>query len=209
MLEHLFGSKTRVKLLRLFLGTPSTAFFVREIARKVGAQLHAVRRELENLEELGIIVAVPGASTEDLRVRMRKYYQLDSGFFLVQELRALVLKSQFLLEQEFRRRVQKLGSVRYFALLGMFLGEEAPREEDAVDAFIVGTVHRQRLAQLMRQFEREIGRPVNYAVMSVRDFNYRRDVGDRFLYGILEGKKVVVYDDLTPQAHAKRLDLVH
>ena len=49
MLEHLFGSKTRVRLLRLFLHHPEEAFFVRELARKTHFQMNAVRRELENL----------------------------------------------------------------------------------------------------------------------------------------------------------------
>ena len=200
MLEHLFGSKTRVKLLRIFLGNPGTAFYVRELARKVGAQIHAIRRELENLEGLGIIRGGE-ASAEDakeLRSRMRRYYQLDEGFFLVGELRSLVLRSQFLLEEEFKRRVQRLGTIRYFALSGLFIGAE-----DAVtDVLIVGKLNRQWLARLMRQFERELGRPVNYTVMSEKEFRYRWDVGDRFLYGILEAKKINVIDELTPTAKA-------
>ncbi|MDO8598743.1 MAG: hypothetical protein Q7S02_01395 [bacterium] len=200
MLEHLFGSKTRVKLLRMFLGNPGTAFYVRELARKAGAQIHAIRRELENLEGLGIIRGGE-ASAEDakqLRSRMRKYYQLDEEFFLVGELRTLVLRSQFLLEEELKRRVKRLGGIRYFVLLGMFVGAE-----DAVtDVLIVGKVNRQWLARLMRQFERELARPVNYTVMSEKEFRYRWDVGDRFLYGLLEGKKISVIDEITPSAKA-------
>ena len=200
MLEHLFGSKTRVKLLRLFLGNPGSAFYVRELARKAGAQIHAIRRELENLEGLGII-RDGEASAEDakqLRTRMRKYYCLDGEFSLVGELRALVLRSQFLLEEEFKRRVRRLGTIRYFVLLGVFVGVEgAP-----VDVFIVGKLNRPWLARLMRQFERELGRSVNYTVMSEREFRYRWDVGDRFLYGLLEGKKISVIDELTPAAKA-------
>lgn len=206
VLEHLFGSKTRVKLLRIFLGNAGTAFYVRELARKVGAQIHAIRRELNNLEGLGIIRGGE-ASAEDakeLRARMRKYYQLDEGFFLTNELRALVLRSQFLLEEEFKRRVRRLGPIRYFALLGMFVGAE-----DAVtDVFIVGKLNRQWLARLMRQFEREVGHPVNYTVMSEKEFRYRWDIGDRFLYGLLEGKKISVIDELTPATKAAALAAV-
>jgi len=200
VLEHLFGSKTRVKLLRLFLGSPGSAFYVRELARKAGAQIHAIRRELENLEGLGIIrggEATPSVPQE-LRARMRRYYRLDDEFFLVSELRALVLRSQFLLEEEFKRRVRRLGSIRYFVLLGLFVGQEnAP-----TDVLVVGKLNRPLLARLMRQFERELGRPVNYTAMSEREFRYRWDIGDRFLYGILEGKKITVIDDLTPAAKA-------
>ncbi|MDO8424908.1 MAG: winged helix-turn-helix domain-containing protein [bacterium] len=203
MLEHLFGSKTRVKLLQLFLGNPSGSFYVREISRRIGGQIHAVRRELENLEQLGIITGAeaPAPLEDGLRTRQRRYYRIDEGFFLVQELRSLVMKSQFLLEAEFKRRVTELGTLRYFALLGLFLGEaEAP-----IDVFLVGAVKRDRLTRLMRQFEREIGRTVNYTVMTVREFNYRKGIGDRFLYDILEGNKISVVDELTPAAEAAML----
>lgn len=195
-----------MKLLRLFLGNPGTSYYVREIARRVESQIHAVRRELENLEDLGIITdGTPPIEAPELQSRMRKYYRLDDGFFLMSELRSLVLKSQFLLEQEFRRRVQKLGSLRYFALLGLFIGEEPTADATPLDALIVGTVNRQHLARFMRKFERDIGRSIHYAVMSVREFHYRRDVGDRFLYEVLEGrKKIVVIDELTPHAKAQR-----
>ncbi|MFH1098304.1 MAG: hypothetical protein V1723_00010 [Candidatus Uhrbacteria bacterium] len=194
MLEHLFGSKTRVKLLRLFLGNPGTSFYVRELARKAETQIHAIRRELENLEGLGIIHSGSARSdeTQPLRARLRRYYCLDDGFFLIAELRALVLKSQFLFEEEFRRRVRKLGVIRYFALLGQFVGETGGK----VDVFIVGQLNRSRLARLMRQFERELGRSVNYTHLSEREFRYRWDIGDRFLYGILEAKKISVIDEL-------------
>ena len=203
MLEHLFGSKTRVKLLRLFLGSPATPFYVRELARKADAQIHAIRRELENLEHLGIIrgsdAGTDVATVEDgFRVRMRRYYCLDEEFSLVNELRSLILKSQFLLEHEFKRRVRKLGAMRYFALLGMFVGvADAP-----TDLIIVGQLNRNRLARLMKQFERQIGHTIKYTVLTEREFRYRWDVGDRFLYDIFEGKKISVIDELTPAAKA-------
>jgi DNA-binding Lrp family transcriptional regulator len=201
VLEQLIGSKTRVKLLRLFYGSPGTAFYVREIARAINSQIHAVRRELDNLQQLGII----RESTADennsgdvskARARMRKYFQLDQDFFLLSELRALVLKSQFLLEHELKRRVRQLGTIRYFALLGMFIGDE----ESPVDAVVVGSVRTDRLARVMRRFERDLSRPINYVVFSVRDFTVRCDAGDRFLYDLLEKKCIVVIDELTPAA---------
>src|ERR1700712_3624160 len=55
MFEQLFGSKTRVKLLSLFLNNPGRPFYVREITRKVDEQINSVRRELSNLLSIGII----------------------------------------------------------------------------------------------------------------------------------------------------------
>ena len=55
MIDALFGSKTRVKLLHLFLNNPGRAFYVREITRKIDEQINSVRRELANMLSIGII----------------------------------------------------------------------------------------------------------------------------------------------------------
>ncbi|MDD1666976.1 MAG: winged helix-turn-helix domain-containing protein [Methanomicrobiales archaeon] len=55
MLTHLFSSRTRVKLLELFLLHPEREVHVREICRITGLNINAVRRELANLEELGLL----------------------------------------------------------------------------------------------------------------------------------------------------------
>ena len=101
MLEQLFGSRTRVKLLRLFLTNPTVPFYVREISRKVDEQLNSVRRELANLTRLGVVGSI---AEQD-----KKYYQLNTSFVLAQELKAVLLKSQLLMEQDLIKRIRELG----------------------------------------------------------------------------------------------------
>jgi predicted transcriptional regulator len=90
MLEHLFGSKTRVKLLSLFLRHPDEAIFVRELTRRVGTQINAVRRELANLVRFGLIreVVEEGVSEEGVKRPglKRKYYKVNKSFSLLPEI---------------------------------------------------------------------------------------------------------------------------
>ena len=53
--EKLFGSKTRAKLLNLFFENPGKSFYVREITRVIDEQINSVRRELSNLEGIGVV----------------------------------------------------------------------------------------------------------------------------------------------------------
>ena len=53
--EKLFGSKTRAKLLQLFFSNPEKSFYVREMTRVIDEQINSVRRELNNLDGIGII----------------------------------------------------------------------------------------------------------------------------------------------------------
>ena len=72
MIEQLFGSKTRVKLLNLFYSNPNRSFYVREITRKIDEQINSVRRELANLLSIGII----SSDTNNNRL----YYEVNQEY---------------------------------------------------------------------------------------------------------------------------------
>src|SRR5580658_9019307 len=72
MIEQLFGSKTRVKLLQLFYSNPNRSFYVREITRKIDEQINSVRRELSNLLSIGIILSD--------NTNNRLYYEVNQKF---------------------------------------------------------------------------------------------------------------------------------
>jgi len=213
MLEQLFGSKTRVKLLQLFLNNPSQPYYLRELARKLKTQLNSIRREVGNLEKLGIIKSVQlvdsetdgkstrgasasGAKSKKIKRKKRsssgskKYLLADIDFILYPELKALLIKAQLLLERNFVSKIEKMAKIRLFILTGVFVGIEGL----ATDMLLVGIVNRKRLSQIVKNFEKELGRNINYTVMTQQEFKYRQDITDRFLYDILEGKKIVIID---------------
>jgi predicted transcriptional regulator len=78
MVDQLFGSKTRVKLLQLFFSNPNRSFYVREMTRKIDEQINSVRRELSNLLSIGII-----KSNAD---NNRLYYEVDQEYEYYQPL---------------------------------------------------------------------------------------------------------------------------
>jgi hypothetical protein len=196
MLEQLFGSKTRVRLLRLFLHDHQRAFFVRELTRRIGSQINAVRNELDNLVKMGLVEVVDDAAQGDGSAKgaqQRKYFRLDQEALLFPELRALFTKAQVLLEKDFVHKITQLGQVSYIALTGFFTGDESA----PTDLIVVGRVNRDKMVALIAAFEREVGKEVNYTVMTPQEYKYRRDVTDRFLYSILESKKIVVLDTIS------------
>ena len=208
MLEQLFGSKTRVRLLRLLLNNPGRPFFVRELSRRVGAQINAVRNEIDNLSKLGLLIAseAPAGEDEDEErhpkgrraAGQRKYYRVNTEAVIYEELRDLFAKSQLLVEKDFVQKMVATGKISYLALAGFFVGEkDAP-----TDVFVVGSVAREKVVTVIRAFEREVGREINFTIMTPQDYKYRREVTDRFLYSLLEARKVVVVDTLTQSKSA-------
>src|SRR5206468_11122007 len=81
MIEQLFGSKTRVKLLQLFYSNPNRSFYVREITRKIDEQINSVRRELANLLSIGIIKS----DTNNNRL----YYEVNQEYEFYQPLQEI------------------------------------------------------------------------------------------------------------------------
>lgn len=184
MLEQLFGSRTRVKLLRLFLTHPDEQFFVREMTRRIDERINSVRRELANLEDLGLV--------ETASQNRKRFYRLNTACVLYPELKALILKSRVAIEQNLVQQLKKMGSVTYMALTGMFTGVEDAK----TDVLIVGRVNRRQVKAFMKRLQSNFDNEIRYTIMNVKEFAYRRDITDRFLYTILENKRVTLIDKL-------------
>jgi hypothetical protein len=198
LLEQLFGSKTRVRLMRLFLDNPEAKYYVRELTRRIGAQINAVRTELLKLKALDLVVEVdedgqPAAANSGRGdSRQKRFYQLNTDALIYPELKALFLKSRVLLEKDLVRKLSAAGSISYLALTGLFVGEEnAP-----TDLLVVGRIRKEKLAKLITGFEHELGREINYTALSPQEYRYRKEMTDRFLFSILESKKLTVIDTL-------------
>lgn len=182
-LEQLFGSKTRFSLLKLFCAEHDRKFFIRELARLTNNQLNAVRREIINLERIGLIVEI---TTEDAK---KRFYKLNTNFVLANEISSLVTKSELIALKNLIGRINGLGDVNLCVLTGVFTGVQS-----LCDIMLVGMINKEELAQLIRKFESELHRPIAYAVFSPEEYKQRKSLTDKFLFGILENKKMVAID---------------
>jgi hypothetical protein len=198
MLSSLFGSNARVKILKQFLFNPEERFYIRQLARDLSLQVNSVRRELENLEKFGLLKTEASSAKqegESAAVNIgqeKKYYRVNKGFPLFEDIKALVAKSQILYKDELVRNIEKLGSIKLLILTGVFVN----RFNSPIDILIVGRVNKEKLIKTIKDLEADLGREVNYTAMDATEFKYRRDITDVFLYDILDGEKIVVIDEI-------------
>lgn len=203
MLQKLFSSNTRVKLLKLFLFNPEKKFFVRELTRILDEHLNSIRRELSNLEEIGFIQCVEEDKNileklEDIEEEkisgkiQKKYYQANPDFSYFEELKALFLKSEIISENEIREKIKTIEGVEYFILTGYFTNSDSP-----TDILAVGTFNNEEVLNTVSELEKIINRELNYTVMTTDEFTHRLNYVDKFLYKILECKKIIVKDTLS------------
>lgn len=188
-IEQLFGSRTRARLLGLFLENADRAFFVREVARRVDAQLNAVRRELKNLLDVGIIIENDGSDEE--KGEKKKFYQANTTFPLFEDLRNVMRKVGILMNKSLVEGLQQKGDVQLVLLTGRFV--DAPAIP--TDVLIVSDCTPEVVAAAIADFERDLGREVNYTSLSLTEYRYRKDVGDRFLVTIFQEKHAILFED--------------
>ena len=189
MLNKIVGSEARVKILNAFLIEPEKHHYLRQLARDLDLQVNSVRRELNNLEELGLIAAVD----KDLGSKEKKYYGVNTNFLLFNELRALFLKAQLSGISEFIADVQKICTPQLFILSGFFVNQA-----DAItDLLVVGDFKKGPFLKRLTAFEQELGREINYTLMTEAEYSYRLEVGDIFLNEIWDSQKTLVCDHLS------------
>jgi hypothetical protein len=205
-IEQLFGSKTRVKLLRLFLDTPDRSYYVRELTRRIDAQLNSVRRELKNLVSIGIVLEVEGkilpeeADEEEKETKKKKandrkkYYQANQQFTFFSELKRIMKKSAVLVNKSFVQKVSEAGKIDLLLLTGKFID----RDDIPSDLLIVGEIKAKDLHHAIALFEEEVGQEINYTHMPKEEFLYRREVADRFLESLLVAQKNVLINEIDP-----------
>ena len=68
--------------------------------------------------------------------------------------------------------------------------------DSPVDILIVGKAKKEKIEKIVKKYEKELNRDINYTSMSRTEFKYRMDITDRFLYEIMEGEKVVILDKI-------------
>lgn len=83
MIEKLVNSKTRLKILKLFLSHIDDRYYLRELERLLGESLSPLRRQLLKLTSMGILIVEEEANL--------KYYRLNKNFEGLEELRKMVL----------------------------------------------------------------------------------------------------------------------
>ena len=205
-LTLLFGSLSRVKLLELFVRDYNKSYYVRELTRLLNLQINAIRRELDNLSRLNIIqIDIKAKDEKELKklfdgkpiVRSprrgdKKYYKINPDFLFLDELKGLFTKAQIVTKDNMFTNLQaEFPGLVYAVLLGKFVNDPNSK----IDLLLVGDLPARKLDKFVKSLEKNVGQELNYALFTKTEFEYRQEVVDKFLYKILENKKIELIDN--------------
>lgn len=189
MIDSLFGSKTRVKLLHLFLNNPEKSFYVREITRMIDEQINSVRRELANMVSVGIV--------QQDAIDNKLYYSVNEDYPYIKPLAAIFSDKNTEDGMGAASSVSwkdSLGRMRGLRL-AIISGKLVVGSSSAIDLLLVGDdMSAVTIKNLVKKIEKDRKIEINYAVISYDDFYYRMSVKDRFIMDIVRNKHSVLVD---------------
>ncbi len=182
MLQHIIPSKTRIKILELFFHHPDENYYLRRVVREISAEVNAVKRELDILENEKVLLKEP---------RLNKvFYSLNKRYFFYDEFLRIFTKSDQLATLIYKN-ASKLGKVKFVAVSAKFSKREVIKE-DEVYLLLIGTIVVPEIAGIVAEVEKEFGREINYSVMADDEFVFRKKNNDPFIWRFLKQPKIML-----------------
>jgi len=199
MLAQIFGSNARVKIMKTFLSKPEQKYYTRQLARDLNLQVNSVRRELKNLEEIGLIKQEEAKILSDVKETKiktgaknlkneKKYFIIDRNFLLFPELKTLFAKANLLSCQDFLKNTAEFGEIKQLWLSGIFSGDgSAP-----IDMLLVGKIKKDKFIKRLQNLEADLNKEINYTLMDEAEYEYRLEIHDIFLNRIRQSRHLKI-----------------
>jgi uncharacterized protein len=187
MLKNLFISKVRVKVLEQYMLNFNASYHVRGLVRILKEEINAVRRELLNLQEAGILKSKKEGN--------KLVYKLDTSCPILWELRSMFYKESKV-GSRILEIVSSLEGVQVVVLTDSFIKEKYENPTD-VDLLFIGDMKIRELSSAISSLEKELGKQIRFSAIKKEDFNFARKKNEPFLMNILENDKIVLFGQIS------------
>ena len=175
--------KTRQGILAAILVQPGKAWYVSELARRMGVPSSSLQRELQDLTDAGIL--------NSHRQGRMVYYQANPDSPLFHDLRGLLLKTAGLVDV-LRDELEPVAARITLAWVYGSIATGQERSESDIDLMVIGSVSPADLALPLRRARELLGRQINPTVYSVTEFNRKRNSQDHFVSQVLASPRLLV-----------------
>ena len=196
----LFGSRARVKIMRLFLLNSESTFENAEIIKRSRVKLPVVRKETAILEKAGLIKKIsffkevpPKTKNGKTTKKRMPAWQLNNSFDLLSPLRNFLINTEPMRKAEIANKFKNVGKIKLLIVSGIFIQNEDSR----VDLLIVGDqIKKTAIESALHSVESEVGGEVSYAYFSTQEFLYRVEICDKFVRDVLDYSHEKIVDKL-------------
>jgi hypothetical protein len=191
ILEKLFGSAAKVKIIKLFLFNPESAFDTTQAAERAKVSMRIARKEIGDLEKIGFVRQK--SYTKEARRQKDRTIQifrkrvsgwtLDQKFPYIDAIKSFLSGINPLRHRDFIDKLSRAGKIQLLIISGIFIKEPDSR----VDLFVVGdNIKHGQLDNIIKIIESEIGQEIRYVVFETPEFTYRLSIFDKLIRDILD-----------------------
>jgi predicted nucleotidyltransferase len=175
--------KTRQGILAATLVQHEKAWYISELARRMGVPASSLQRELHDLSEVGIL--------KTHRQGRMVYYQANTDSPVFPDLRGLLLKTAGLVDVLAQALKPLAARLRTAFVYGSIAAGSEQSDSD-IDLMIVGQVSPTELALPLRRARELLGREINSTVYTPAEFDKKRAANDPFLKQVLDKPRLFV-----------------
>jgi predicted nucleotidyltransferase len=184
MVDILFKSKIRQKILSRFFADEGRKFYINEMARLVNTTQGTCRRELNKLVDVGVLTTKKEGNL--------LYYQVNKQTPLYREFSAIIQKT-IGIEAKLKSSLQGFKGISYAFIFGSYAKREFKPESD-IDVVIIGMIGEDSLIKVFKDVERAIGREINYHIYTEKEFKNKLRT-DSFIKNIIKNHIIIKGDE--------------
>jgi predicted nucleotidyltransferase len=184
MVDILFKSKIRQKILSRFFADEGRKFYINEMARLVNTTQGTCRRELNKLVDVGVLTTKKEGNL--------LYYQVNKQTPLYREFSAIIQKT-IGIEAKLKSSLQGFKGISYAFIFGSYAKREFKPESD-IDVVIIGMIGEDSLIKVFKDVERAIGREINYHIYTEKEFKNKLST-DSFIKNIIKNHIIIKGDE--------------
>ena len=185
MLKTIFGSKTRINILKLFIFNPKREYYVREIERLIKTSFDLVRRELIHLETIGLLKSRVSGK--------QKYYTLNTEHMLFPEFKSMILKTAGI-GDIIQGAIKNRNDILVAFIYGSYAKDTENAESD-IDLFVIGDISSTDLQVSVSEVESQTKREINPTVYSSKEFKEKYKAKNHFILSVIKEPKIFLKGD--------------
>jgi hypothetical protein len=175
VLEVLFGSKARARMMRFFILNPGREYTFSEIVEKNLLKSPEARKELNVFRKANF--------TKEKKKKGKKYYLMNPNFPFYREMERLIVRSDIFPQCKSLAKTKTIGNVKLSVTTGAFVNHN---KSDIDLLLVVDNLKRTKLKNLISNLEAEVGKELRYMVIDSEEMTYRLNMLDRFLLDIFK-----------------------
>lgn len=183
MLKNIFISKVRVRILQQYMFHPKEGYHVRGLVRLLNEEINAIRRELLNLKDAGILVSHKEGN--------KLVYKINQECLIINDLQSMFYKDSETGKQIIKAAKDNGKAEAILMSQGFLDGVKEPSGN--LDLLFLGEYRITDLSRDLKVVESTLGKDLRYTAMTKTDFNFARKKQDKVLLEFLTKDNVLLF----------------